>query len=634
MNNEIMNETAIIQQLLSDLLIILSAGFIAGVVCKRLRLPMVVGYLLIGALIGSGVLGIFKSNPAEDQSDGTTINIVKTEEAGDGSAAAKAEKKDDNGHDTPDAVIAAPSEQPIADAGLIANKDFDSKEEEHILVLEANAVEHRILDQFAHFGANLLLFAIGIHFSPSELGRIWKHFLAGGLIQMLGVIVPFGLFFQLFGFDWKVGVVLGCAVSLSSTVLVFKSLEDMGLATSLSGLRAVAILLFQDVAIVPLLVIIGILSAMTNGAVTTVSPAAMLIGLAVKSTVFLTFIVGLRGIFVRFIVPFLLDLRNVELIVLFTMILFIGVCGVAGYLGLPGALGALATGVVLSDTRLTHQVSAITVAMRETFSAIFFVSLGALFDPHILFTMPIGTLGMLSGCLFLKTAAAGLAFWVLGLSFVPAMAMGLGLSQLGELSFILIAQGYAEKMFSYDVYQMILFTALTSILLTPLFLKIALAFSHHQPMIHHDDTNDPVIFPEDMSKRALVVGLGPTGAQVAAFLETSGFELSLIDMNPVNLHPYAQHGFQTIAGNANDLATLKLADVKMVSLAVISVPNDSFAGEIVDAVRALNDHCIVVARCRYSANIVKLEQVGANIVLCDEKELAHTAVETLEKLLH
>ncbi|MDR3234729.1 MAG: cation:proton antiporter [Planctomycetaceae bacterium] len=626
-----MSETVIIQQLLYDLLIILSAGFAAGVVCKRLQVPMVVGYLLIGALIGSGVLGIFKSHTAEEPAESAAVNLTKTEDSPDVDEEKNSiERKEGAESIESKTVLSGQTEEAETETKPAADKQTADTD----TLTQVNVVEHHILDNFAHLGANLLLFAIGIHFSPSELGRIWKHFLAGGLIQMLGVIVPFGLLFHLLGFDWKVGVVLGSAVALSSTVLVFKSLEDMGLATSLSGLRAVAILLFQDVAIVPLMVLIGILATMTNGSAAEVSPAAMLTELAVKSAVFIIFIVLLRLVFVRFIVPFLQNLRNVELMVLFTMVLLIGVCGAAGYFGLPGALGALAAGVVLSDTRLTHQISAVTVPMRETFSAIFFISLGALFDPKILFMMPAATLGTLAGCLVLKTLAAGLAFWVLGLSFVPAMAMGLGLSQLGELSFILIAQGYTEKMFSYEVYQIILFTALSSILLTPLFLRIALAFPHHHPVIHHDDTAGQIIFPEDISKRALVVGLGPTGAEVAAFLETSGFELSLIDMNPVNLHPYAQQGCQTIAGNANDLQTLKLADVKNVSLAVISVPNDTFAEEIVDAVRELNDHCIVAARCRYSANIPKLEQLGADIVLCDETELARTAVSTLQKLLH
>ncbi|MDR0520527.1 MAG: cation:proton antiporter [Planctomycetaceae bacterium] len=604
-----MDDTGIIQRLLLDLLIILSAGFCAGVVCKQLRIPMVVGYLLIGAVIGNGVLGIFHTAAPHD----TNETISGATAAGTTAAGEAVPQK--NGH----------SEHPA-----------ETEPKTEVIVADAEEVEKHIIDQFAHLGANLLLFAIGIHFSPSELVKIWRHFLAGGLIQMLGVILPFGLLFYFAGGDWKVGIVLGSAVSLSSTVLVFKSLEDMGLATSLSGLRAVAILLFQDVAIVPLLVLISILSALAHGGGNpdSAAPAAILLALALKASVFVTFIVVLRMGFVKFGVPPLLALRNLELIVLFTMILLIGVCAFAGYLGLPGALGALAAGVVLSDTRLTHQISAITVAMRETFSAIFFVSLGALFDPHILFHMPAATLGTLLGCLILKTAAAGGAFWLLGLRFIPAMAMGLGLSQLGELSFILIAQGYAAKMFDYHTYQIILFTALTSILLTPLFLRIALNISREQHQAAHgSDEETDAMFPEDISKRAIVVGLGPIGGRVVTFLETTGFEVTLIDMNPVNLHPYAQHGFQTIAGNANDAGILQLAEIRYVTLVVISVPDDTFTEDIVEAVRRQNDHCIVMARCRYTANISKLEKLGANLVLCGETELANTAIRTLRKLL-
>jgi CPA2 family monovalent cation:H+ antiporter-2 len=605
-----MDDAVIVQRLLIDLLILLSAGFVSGIVCKRFRLPMVVGYLLIGALIGSGVLGLLKTSehiePAAAHSSASEQGVQKPAET------------------TTEKIRAEIDEE--------TEKEIT---EQNIIIIPADVVEHQILDEFAHLGANLLLFAIGINFSPSELIRVWRYFLVGGFIQMLGVIVPFGLLFHLVGYDWKVGVVLGSAVSLSSTVLVFKFLEDMGLASSLSGLRAVAILLFQDVAIVPLTVLISVLSALANAgdSAETVSYVSMLSVLAVKVAVFVAFVVFLRWVFVKWGVQFLLGLRNVELIVLFTMILLIGVCGFAGFMDLPGALGALAAGVILSDTRLTSQVTAITVAMRETFSAIFFVSLGALFDSKILFVMPMETLGALLGCLAIKTLAAGLAFRILGLPIVSALAMGLGLSQLGELSFILVAQGYATKMFGYNTYQIILFVALTSIILTPAFLKVALRFSSGHHTAPTGEEEDSAIFPEDASKKAIVVGLGPIGGRVVTFLETAGFEVTLIDMNPVNLHPYAQHGFRTIPGNADDREVLRLADAKYAALIAITVPDDSFTEEIVAAVRMLNDHCIILARCRYTANMSKLEKLGANLVLCGEAELANAVVRTLRKLL-
>ncbi|MDR1269037.1 MAG: cation:proton antiporter [Planctomycetaceae bacterium] len=604
-----MDETGIIHQILFDLLIILCAGFIAGTICRRLRMPMVVGYLLIGALIGSGMLGILTTKSTE-------VKATKTEQL---SLTASQ----------------SPTNQP---SDFRLEKDPRLEEAEHELENLANEikvdeVEHKVLDQFAHLGANLLLFAIGLHFSPSELAKLWRFFVVGGSIQMLGVILPLTLFLPVVGGDWKIGLVLGSAVSLSSTVLVFKSLEDMGQVGSLHGIRAVAILLFQDVAVVPLLVLVSLMAALASGSGEGNGTLAQLVSLGLDSAIFIAFVVLVRLLFCKYGVPFLLELQSVEIIVLFTMFLLLAVSGAAISLQLPGTMGTLAAGVILSETRLTNQITAVTVAMRETFSAIFFVSLGALFDPSILFTTPVLTLGALLGCLAVKTLAAGVAFRVLGLPWVAALGMGLGLSQLGELSFVLLSQGVASGLFNYETYQRILFVALTSIILTPVFLKVALRLTPEHHAVHGGEDEHSVIFPEDASKKAIVVGLGPVGGQIATYLETTGFEVGLIDMNPVNLHSYAQHGFRTISGNAVDAAVLRLADVRHVTLVAIAVPDDLFAEEIIGAVRKMNDHCIILTRCRYTGNIAKLEQRGANLILCGEAELANAAVRTLRKLL-
>ncbi|MDR0608949.1 MAG: cation:proton antiporter [Planctomycetaceae bacterium] len=603
-----MDETGIIHQILFDLLIILCAGFIAGTICRRCHMPMVVGYLLIGALIGSGMLGILKTTSVE-------VKTTKTE--------------------TEQKTQITDTDTETFDFRLQKDPRLEEAEKElEILAneIKADEVEHKVLDQFAHLGANLLLFAIGLHFSPSELAKLWRFFLMGGSIQMLGVILPLTLFVSIIGGDWKIGLVLGSAVSLSSTVLVFKSLEDMGQVGSLHGVRAVAILLFQDVAVVPLLVLIGFMAALASGSAENGGTFSQLFSLGLGSAIFVFFVIVVRLMFCKYGVPFLLELRSVEIIVLFTMFLLLAVSTAAVSLQLPGTMGTLAAGVILSETRLTNQITAVTVAMRETFSAIFFVSLGALFDPSILFTTPILTLGALFGCLAVKTLAAGMAFRVLGLSWVAALGMGLGLSQLGELSFVLLSQGVSSGLFDYETYQRILFVALTSIILTPMFLKIALRLTPEHNAVHGGEEDHPVIFPEDASKKAVVIGLGPIGGQIATFLETIGFEVSLIDRNPVNLHSYAQHGFRTISGNAVDEEVLRIADIRNVTLVAVAVPDDLFAEEIVGAVRKMNDHCVILSRCRYIGNIPKLEQRGANLVFCGESELSNAAVRILRKL--
>ncbi|MDR1053988.1 MAG: cation:proton antiporter [Planctomycetaceae bacterium] len=643
-----MIQSQVISYLLFDLLIILTAGFISGVICRRFRLPMVVGYLLIGAFIGNGVLHILhvENVPETESADVVEISLPD-------SVIPSIPSQDQDTNNTNTESNTPHAEPDPVDQTITQVTENDSNNESE-LSPESNGTairaEHILLEHLAHLGANLLLFAIGLHFSPSELAKLWKYFLVGGVIQMFGTIGVVTGFIVFIGGDWKVGLMIGSAISLSSTVLVFKSLEDMGQATSPSGVRAIAILLFQDVAVVPLLVIIGILAALAagvsgGGGNVIPSPLALFMGLGVDprsqllslgtgSVIFVAVVFLARFVFVRYGVPYIHGLRSVELLVLFTMVLLIGISWVAFLLGLPGALGALAAGVILSETRLTTQITAVTISLRETFSAIFFVSLGALFDPSSLFANPVLTIGALFGCIFLKTAAATVAFRVLGLDFITSIAMGLGLSQLGELSFVLLSNGLSMRLIDSNTYQCVLFVALTSIILTPLFLNLAIRVipAHvHDPEVDESGGDDR--FLGQTKRKAVVIGLGPIGGKVAAYLESSGFDVGLVDMNPVNLHPFAQHGFRTISGNAADDSTLRLIDAHNATLIVVAIPDDSLVFEVVEAARRLNDHCLLVSRCRFKDNRERLMKRGADIVICGEIELGNSMVRAVKKLL-
>ncbi|HBT77498.1 MAG TPA: sodium:proton exchanger [Planctomycetaceae bacterium] len=622
-----MSETLLIQRLLFDLLIILTAGFIAGVVCKRFGFPMVVGHLVIGALIGPGVIGILSPTPSVAPS----AEIIATGEPDisrtDSVALVSQSLVSETSHGT---------ERHEEETNSLETDGLETNVLEH-----PERFEHEILEGFALLGANLMLFAIGIHFSPSELGRIWKFFLFGGLIQMLGVIVPTWLIFAFFMDDWKLGLMIGSAVSLSSTVLVFKSLEDFGQSSSPHGIRAVAILLFQDVAIVPLLVLFGLLSTLdaggipgseTGGAAFSGALAAIRT-LLIKSAIFVVIVLVIRHSFCRWGVRFLLTLKSVELLVLFTMLLLIGIITIACRLELPSALGALACGFVLSETRLTKQVTAVTIPMRETFAAIFFVSLGALFDPRILLSMPLETLGMLLVCIFGKTLSAAVAFRVLGLNWLPSLGMGLGLSQLGELSFVLLSQGVTSGIIGSATYQQVLFVALTTIILTPMFLRVALTWAAPHLLSPGKHETVALAYPDDRQQKAVVIGLGPVGARIASFLEMSGFDVCLLDMNPVNLHPYAQQGFRTVSGDAADPGILALTTIRECSLVVITVPNDLIALDILREAREIRPDAIYMVRCRYSINVTTIESCGGNLVVCEETEAGTAIMESLSRLL-
>lgn len=524
----------LLDQLLTDLLIVLAAGLVAGAICKRTGVSLLVGYLIVGAIIGEGVLGIVSQQSHE-------------------------------------------------------------------------------LEYLAEAGALLLLFAVGIEFSLEQLIRMTRYFLLGGATQMLLVAVPIVAIDWLFDTPNNATILAAAAVALSSTVLVFKALAEWGQTSTPHGRRAVGILLFQDVALLPLMLLVPLLTG--KGEPPTVFSFALLGG---KSLVFVIAVVLLRRVISQHIIPLIADLRSVELIVLFALSVLGGACYCAYRLDLAPAIGALAAGLMLSGNRLSQQIDTIVLPFRETFAVVFFVTLGTLLNPRIFFDEPLLlTAGMLL-TLVLKSFAATIALRLTGLSWRSALGMGLGLAQMGEFSFLLLAEGAAEGVLSASDYNRLLFIALGTLIATPLLMKFGLRLIQET---NDEQTPEHAKHDEDVPlEKSIIIGCGPTGRQIASRLETAGIEVCIVDLSPVNLYPYSQQGFQTIAGDARDPDVLKRTNLDECHLAVVCVPDDRIANQIIQSVRAQNKSVYVLVRCRYQSNIPLARQLGAQAVISEEQE--------------
>lgn len=531
-----------------DLLIVLAAGWIAGTICRKLDTSLLVGYLVVGALIGTGGFG------------------------------------------------------------LVLHQQHE-------------------LEYLAEAGALLLLFAVGIEFSLDELVRLSRFFFVGGSLQMLAVSIPLTLAARAAGFTWQGAVLAGSAGALSSTVLVFRALVELGHAGSGPGKRAVGILLFQDVALVPLLLLVPLLTG--HGQSPTVIDVARLAGM---SALFVLGVLAVRAIIRRWAVPLLAGLRSVELVVLFAVTTLGAACWIANLMGLPSAVGALAAGLALSGNRLSKQVDTILLPFRETFAAVFFVTLGMMLDPRLFGREPLLlSLGLVC-MVMLKTAAATLAMRAVGLSWRGAMGMGLGLSQLGEFSFLLVGKGVSEGIIDREHYSRMLFIALGTLIATPWLLRFGLRWTDEEELpeaAEHRGGADP----KETLPRAVLFGIGLIGRQLASRLETMGIEVCMVDLSPVNLYPFAQQGFRTIAGDARDPDVLQRCEVASCRLVIVAVPEDGVALEIVRAVRMTAPQSPILVRCRYEANRSELSKAGAARVVSEEAEAAGRLLEHCERLL-
>ncbi len=532
--------------LVYDLLIILAAGLVAGLMCRWRRVSVVVGYLIVGALVGKGCLGWVS----------------------------------EEGHEI----------EYIAEAGVF-----------------------------------FLLFSIGLEFSLDELCRLGRNLVIGGSVQMLLVAVPVAAF--LFGTDmnWQTAILIAAAASFSSTVLVFKALAEWGHSSLSHGRRAIGILLFQDAALVPLLLLVPLLTGTGNAA----GPFEY-VALVITSLLFVAAVVALRHVLANWIIPLFASYRSPELVVLFTLVSLGAVTLVAYTVGLPPAVGAFAAGLIFSGNRWTKQIDALVLPFRETFAAVFFVSLGLLFDPRLLWSEPLFMLACLTGLIIVKASAATAALWLTGLRWQLAAGMGIGLAHVGEFAFVLVLLGWEAGVIAELDYQRIVAIAIGSLILTPLLLKTGLRWT--QFASGTEETESQANRLDQAGQQAIVIGAGPTGRQVTSRLETAGKDVCLIDLSPINLHEFAQEGFRTVAGDATDRSTLDLAHAADASLAVLCVPDDEAAIRIVRALRAINADCFVLVRCRYHANASRLRKLGANEVVSEEAEASNALLRILTDL--
>jgi CPA2 family monovalent cation:H+ antiporter-2 len=532
--------------LLNQLLIILAAGCVAGLICKQLKVSMLVGYLLAGMLLGRGALGW-----VEDRDGELTL---------------------------------------LAEGGVL-----------------------------------LLLFSIGLEFSLDELGRLSRYLVVGGATQMALVIGPVMLFSMFMGKDWRPALLIGAAVSFSSTVLVFKALAEWGQTDSPQGKRAIGILLFQDVALVPLLLFVPFLASDQAAAG---APQYALLG--VKAAAFVAGVLVLRATIERLVAPLLMRQRSPELVVLSAIVLFGSVTWVAHHLSLPPAIGAFAAGLAFSGNRLTGQVDALVLPFRETFAAVFFVSLGLLLEPQVFWDEIAWIVPGLIAIIALKTAAAAVALRLTGLRWRTSWATGIGLSQLGEFSFVLVLAGTPAVLSEVD-YDRILCFALATLVLTPMLLRLGIRWAGDYAPPERDDSTRLKLVTDD-APEAIVVGIGLAGRQVASQLEMAGYDACLVDLSPVNLHHFAQQGFRTIAGDASDPDVLRRAGLEQAGLVVICVPHDQAATQVVRSVRLLKGDCFVLVRCRYASNARLLKKAGASEVVSEEAEASLELLRVLRRI--
>ncbi len=630
--------------------IILFSGFIAGCVCKYFKISPLIGYLLVGALIGPGGFDLMGAKALHREIESEEL-LVKLEEAAirrardpNRTPALDFDFDDDESEISFDDEIAvdsgsksdaSPDDESASDAAIVAEKDLnDSQAELSNLIKEASASEETI-DAIAEFGCLLLLFAIGIEFTFDKLAATAKYMFVGGLIQMTSTIaVTLGVCLA-FHMSWQAGLAIGCVVALSSTALVYRSMADVGQADTKRAQATLGLLIFQDVALVPILLVLPRILGASGGSETELWVSNPWIDMGLKSATFCAIVLALKNANMRFIIPRLASFQSNDMVILYAIVVLAGMCLIAALLGLTPALGALAAGIALGENRLTHQIDALVMPFREAFSAMFFISLGMLTDFAHVFQHPFVCLVTLVVALSFKSLCATVALKACGMDFRGALAYGTSISQIGELAFMILA--LAEEDVDENVYDTILFISVASLVLTPNIVKIALTKFGMKPEEVETTNKDEAITPElrraikNASGHVVVVGAGHIGKRVADELIALGASVCLIDFNPVNLHPFKQNGTPTVVGDGADQNVLRAAGIERSDAVFVTVPRDDLAINVVRSARDMFPTVPIIARSRYNLNVSLLKRAGATRVFCEEEQIANELVDILKR---
>ena len=538
-------------QLFAGLVIIFAAAFLGALAARLLRVPLILGYLGLGMVIGPHVLQI---------------------------------------------------------AG-----DFET------------------VQTLAEFGVVLLLFAIGVEISFRDIIELGKVVVVGGIAQIIATSLlsfPIGI---AVGLDVPEAIVLAFVISLSSTMVVLKTLSDRGELHSLHGRLLTGFLLVQDLAFIPMIAILPALQGETESV-----PAELGFGI-LKAAAVLLLMAVLGGKVIPWLMTRVAHLGSRELFILTVVAITLGIAVLTQQVGLTAALGAFVAGLLLSESDFGHRALSEVIPLRDTFSALFFVSLGMLTDPSFVVDN--------YELVLIVVATAVLVKFVLGTGLVrafgylphTALLCGLGMVQVGEFSFILVAAAHAMGIVSQDFLSLIVVSAVLTMGLTPLIIaggsNAVTYLSQHIHALRPYQLGDvrSETRPPPLIGHTIICGLGRVGSLVAQALSDQDVPFIVIDLDPRVVAHWKDLGYYAIHGSSSSDIVLEVARIRYARLMVISTGDPISVWVTAQHAIRRCPNLDIVARVHWREEGERLQRLGVEEVVWPQME---AGLEMLRHSLH
>ncbi|TPM00500.1 cation:proton antiporter [Mesorhizobium sp. B2-3-10] len=524
-----------------------------------------------------------------------------------------------------------------------------------------------LANELAEIGVILLMFGVGLHFSLKDLLSVRAIAVPGAIVQIgFATALGAGLSWML-GWSMGAGVVFGLALSVASTVVLLRALQERRLIETERGRIAVGWLIVEDLAMVLALVLLPALAGVLGGQEPADAHSSGLLALPasygiwgvvgmtlakVAAFVVVMLVVGRRVI--PWILHYVAHTGSRELFRLSVLAIALGVAfGAAKLFGVSLALGAFFAGMIMSESELSHRAAEESLPLRDAFSVLFFVSVGMLFDPFSLFSNGLPILATLAIIVIGKSLAAFVIVVAFGYPLATALMISASLAQIGEFSFILAELGVGLKLLPEQGRDLILAGAILSIVLNPL---MFLVIDWMKPWLEARAARTappadakpvgPATEPghvasvavaskkEDgppprtvLTGHAILIGYGRVGGLVGAALKEAARPFLVIEDADKTLAKLKTDGIETVAGNAANAEVFAAANPEGATRLILAIPNAFEAGQIVLRARAANPNINVVARAHSDAEVEHLKGLGADTVIMGEREIARGIVE-------
>jgi CPA2 family monovalent cation:H+ antiporter-2 len=490
-----------------------------------------------------------------------------------------------------------------------------------------NAASVHIL---AEIGVMLLLFSLGIEFSFRKLMQLRRVVFGTGTVQVaLTILCAVGIA-AVSGIRLQTGVFLGFLAALSSTAIVVKMLFDRGETDTIHGKVALGVLIFQDLCVVPMIVLIPLLAE--SGPIWL--PLATALG---EAAIVIVLVILLARYAFPWFLAHIVGTRSKELFVVTAIWILLGMSWGLSLFGFSPALGAFLAGLTVSESEYSHQIFADIRPFRDGLNCLFFISIGMLVDVHFILEHVGPVFLLILGVTAGKAILTSLSIVVTRLPLKVGVLVGLSMAQIGEFSFVLLETGMQSGLVESAWYQRIISASVVTMILTPLFFRIShalMANSRLYSLMKRFGTRPNILELESRSEitqdHVIICGFGITGQNIAKILKTNNIPYLILELNAQTMREQKLLGQPIFYGDCTDGSILQHAGIMKGRVIVIALSDPIATRATVRTARSLNSEIVILARNKYLAEIDGLLNLGATEVISEEFE---SSIELLARIL-